>query len=106
MFWPHGMELIVSDPDYVQDLYQTHDKVFDKQEHAKNLFSDLVWNSLLFKKTAEPSYKPRRKLITHAFYASKLRGMSEIILKAIHQRLLKWNTLYPEGELDLVKELI
>ena len=21
MFWPHGMELIVSDPDYVQDLY-------------------------------------------------------------------------------------
>jgi len=73
MFWPHGMELIFSDPDYIQDLYQTYDKVFTKQEHARHLFSEMLWTSLLLTPTADPLYKPRRKLLSHAFYGSKLR---------------------------------
>ena len=79
MFWPHGLELVITDHDYLQDLFQTYNEVFTKHEHAKKVFSDLFWNSVLWAKSAEPSYKPRRKIITHAFYASKLKAMSDII---------------------------
>lgn len=102
MYWPHGLTLIITDPDYVQDLFVTYNEVFTKQDHAKRLFSGLFWNSILFAKSAEPSYKPRRKLIAHAFYANKLRAMSDTIFEVIHHRLLEWPKLYPQGELDLV----
>ena len=79
--------------------------MFTKHEHAKKVFSDLFWNSLLWAKSAEPSYKPRRKIITHAFYASKLKAMSDIIFSVIHHRILEWPTVYSSGELNLVDEL-
>ena len=84
MFWPHGLMLIISDPDYVKDLFTTYNEVFQKQEYTRNLFSDMIWNSLLFAPTAEPSYKPRRKLISHAFVASKLGAMSDTIFEVIN----------------------
>ena len=84
MFWPHGLMLIISDPDYVKDLFTTYNEAFQKQEYTRNLFSDMIWNSLLFAPTAEPSYKPRRKLISHAFVASKLGAMSDTIFEVIN----------------------
>ena len=30
MFWPHGLELLMIDPDYYQDLFITHNSVFTK----------------------------------------------------------------------------
>lgn len=45
-------------------------------------------------------------MVAHAFYASKLKAMSDTIFATIYNRLLKWPTLYPSGELDLVRELI
>ena len=105
MFWPHGLELMICDPDYVQDLYVTHNGAFTKHEYTKNLFSELTWNSLIWTKSAEPTYKPRRKLIAHAFYASKLRAMNDTMKKTILNRILAWPQLYKNGEVDLVSEL-
>ena len=106
MHWPHGVELIISDADYIKDLFNTYDKFFTKQEHAKHLMSSLLPNGIIFAKSADPTYKTRRKLIVHAFYASKLRAMSDGIFDVIHQRLIQWPKLFPKGEFDLVKEMI
>lgn len=95
----------MNDPDYYQELFVTFNSVFTKQEHAKWLFSDFIWNALGFTKSDDPSYKPRRKLISHAFYASKLKAMSNIIFDQIYNELIKWETKYPDGHLDLVAEL-
>ena len=104
MFWPHGLELMITDPEYVQDLYVTYNEFFTKQDYTRNLFGDITWNSLIWTKSAEPTYKPRRKLIAHAFYASKLRSMSEIIKKTILERVLAWPELFADGELNMVPE--
>jgi len=106
MYWPHGLELIITDPDYLQDLFVTYNDVLSKQDHAQKLFAGLFYNSIIMSKSAEPSYKPRRKLISHAFYASKLRAMSDTIFEVLHHRLLEWPQVYPKGELDLVQELV
>ena len=105
MYFPHGFELLMCDPVYYQDLIVTHNKVLEKHEFTKNLYTDLFWNSILFEKSSAPSYKPRRKLISHAFYANKLKEMSGMIFDEIHERLKLWETTYPTGELDLVAEL-
>ena len=98
--------MFITDADYLQDMYRTYNDVFTKQEYSQHLFSNFAWNSLLWAKSSDPSYKPRRQLISHAFYASKLRAMSDTIFEVIHHRLLEWPELYPQGELDLVAELI
>ena len=105
MYWPHGFELLITDPVYYQDLFVTHNKVLEKHDHAKILYTDLFWNSIIFEKSSASSYKPRRKLISHAFYANKLKAMSGMIFDEIHERLQVWETTYPTGELDLVAEL-
>ena len=84
MYWPHGLMLLIQDPDYLKDLFQTYNEVFTKQDHAKQLFSRLWWNSLIWTQSSDPSYKPRRKMIAHAFYANNLRAMSETIFSVIH----------------------
>ena len=106
MYWPHGLVLFVQDPDYLQDLFQTYNSVFTKEDHAKKAFSNLFWNSLIWTKSADPTYKPRRHLISHAFYASKLKAMSDTVFKVIEKRLMEWPTIFNEGKLDMVKELI
>ena len=88
MFWPHGLELMIQDPDYLQDLFQKYNSVFTKGDYTKNLVGEMMRNALLWEKSASPSYKPRRKAVAHAFYASRLQAMSETIFEVIHERLL------------------
>ena len=97
MFWTHGLVLIISDPDYVQDLFTTYNEVFQKHEFTRNMFSDMTWRCLLWASSYDPTYKPRRKLISHAFVASKLRAMSDIMFEVINKRLLEWPNRYPSG---------
>lgn len=105
MFWPHNLELLINDADYVKDLFVTYNDCFTKSDYTKNLLGGLMRNSIVFSKTSEPSYKARRKLVAHAFYASRLRAMTETIFEVIHQRLLSWDKFHPSGEIDLVEEL-
>jgi cytochrome P450 len=106
MFWPHGMMLIIADADYVQDLFQKYNSVFTKGDYTKNLIGDMLNKSLIWTKSEDKTYKPRRKVVSHAFYGSKLQAMSDTIFEVIHERLLKWPTLYSSGEIDLVNELV
>ena len=87
MFWSHGLELIITDADYFQDLFLTYNEVFTKHSHVQERYSELVWSSILWAKSAEPTYKPRRKLISHAFYKSKLQAMSKIMFDIINNRM-------------------
>ena len=105
MFWPHGMMLMINDPDYVQDLFQKYNNVFTKGDYTQKQFGDLIYNALIWTRSEDKSYKPRRKIVAHAFYGSKLQAMSDTIFEVIHERLLKWPTLYPSGQIDLINEL-
>jgi len=106
MYWPHGLMLLINDADYVQDLFQKYNSVFTKGDYTRNLTTDLLYKSLIWTKSEDKSYKPRRKVVSHAFYGSKLQAMSDTIFEVIHERLLKWPTLYPSGQIDLVNELV
>ena len=97
MFKAQGLQLVITDADYVRDLYRTYNDSFTKHPESQRLFSNFMWNSLIWSKSDEPTYKPRRKLVAHAFYASKLKAMSDTICETIHNRLLKWPELYPDG---------
>lgn len=83
MHLPHNTMLVISDADYLKDLYSTYDKFFTKEEHTRDLLTSLLHNSILTTPSADPTYKARRKLIAHAFYASKMRAMSDIIFDVI-----------------------
>ena len=88
MYWPHGLMLCINDADYVQDLFQKYNSVFTKADYTRHLTSDLLNKSLIWAKSEHKTYKPRRKVVSHAFYGSKLQGMSETIYEVIHERLL------------------
>ena len=105
MYWPHGLELLLSDTDYVKDLFVTYNDCFTKADYTRDLFGGFMKNSILFTKSADPSYKTRRKLIAHAFYASRLRAMTEVIFQVILERLLQWEKFHPTREIDIVEEL-
>ena len=34
MYMPHGLNIMIQDPDYCKDLFQTYNEVFTKQDHA------------------------------------------------------------------------
>ena len=107
MFWPHGLQLIIADPEYLQELFTTHHKVFTKHFYTKTVFSDMIKRCLLFAQNDEPTYKQRRKLVSHAFTEKKVQErMSKTIFEVIEQRLLEWLTVYQDRELDLVSELV
>jgi hypothetical protein len=86
-------------------LFVTYNDCFTKSDYTRNLLGGLMKNSLLINRSAEPSYKARRKLVAHAFYASRLKAMTETIFEVIHERLLSWEKWHPTGEIDLVEEL-
>ena len=87
-FKPTGLQLIITDADYLQDMYRKYNHLFTKHDYGKRLMSCFGWNSLIWSKSAVPSYKPRRRLISHAFYSSKLNAMSDTIFDAIYSRLI------------------
>ena len=106
MYWPHNLELIITDPDYVQDIFMTYNQVSTKGPHVGDLFGPILEDGIFTLFSEAPSYKPRRKVVSHALFASKLRAMSDTIFEVLHKRLLEWPTIYPKGEMDLVGELI
>ena len=77
-----------------------------KGPHVGSLFAQIFDDGILSMQSDLPSYKPRRKVVAHALFASKLRAMSDTIFEVIHERLMEWSTLFPKGEMDLVEELI
>ena len=101
----NGLQLVITDADYIQDCFRTYNECFTKHNFAQNLFSKFMWNSIIWAPTAVPSYKPRRQLIAHAFYASKLKAMSNTMFEVIHSRMIQWPQLFPDGRVDLVAEL-
>jgi hypothetical protein len=76
-----GLQLVITDEDYLQDCYRTYNDAFTKHPFAQTLFSNFMWSSIIWAKSAEPSYKPRRQLVAHAFYASKLKAMNDTIFE-------------------------
>lgn len=105
-FKSSGFQIFITDADYLQDMFRTYDKAFTKHRFSQSLFGKFTWHSLIWARSDEPSYKPRRQLISHAFYASKLHAMSDTIFDTIHSRTVQWPQLFPQGQLDLVSELV
>lgn len=97
--------VLIADPVYTQELLVTNDKYLEKHDHARFKYTDIYWNGILFAKSGGPTYRPRRKLITHAYFASKMKAMSDMIADVIHECLSEWETRFPTGKLDLISEI-
>jgi len=63
----HEPYLLVGDYNCVQELYTTHNKLFDKHPIIKNLTMELTGKSILFAETDE-LWKKRRLALRPAFY--------------------------------------
>jgi len=67
VFKAHLPVLFIHDPDVVHDLYNKHNKFFDKHPIVKHLTDPLMGRSILFANT-DPDWKARRSALSPAFY--------------------------------------
>ncbi|CDW80978.1 cytochrome p450 [Stylonychia lemnae] len=73
-------QLVVSDPDILQELFVTKGKYVDKLHRSKKVFYDLTGESVLFDQTTEAQATKRKHLST-AFYKDKMTFNLRIIIR-------------------------
>ncbi|CDW77402.1 cytochrome p450 [Stylonychia lemnae] len=73
-------QLIISDPEMVQEIYVTKAKYVDKYHRGKKFQHDLFGESILFDRTTEVQAMRRKRLST-AFYKEKMTQNLNIIIK-------------------------
>ena len=59
--------LLISDPDMVQDIFTTQNKIVDKTGSFANIFKDALGDSIFFGKGGA-TWKAKRQACAHAFY--------------------------------------
>ena len=90
VYCPIGrVKLFVSDPQMVQDLFQTKNKVFDKDGEMAGHMKDLMGNSFLFSKGDEV-WKQKRQATAHAFYKDRLVNLVEAQKVILEKHMKSW----------------
>jgi len=82
--------LLISDPDMVQDLFTTKNRITDKNIQTDMIFKDLLENSFLFSK-GDDVWKAKRQACAHAFYKDQLKIMMEVLKGKIEHYFNIWN---------------
>lgn len=84
------IQLLISDPDMVQELFTTRNLLTDKTTQNEVFLKDLLGNSFLFSK-ADELWKSKRKASAHAFYKERLNIMMEVFKSKVEFYFNKWN---------------
>jgi len=79
-------QIIVSDPEIVQDLYVTKNAKTDKDGFAELMFKDLIGNSFIFSFN-DKRWKEKRKACAHAFYKERLNQMIEVLKEKVVEHI-------------------
>lgn len=98
--------LIVSDPNIIQELFLSKNKFTDKDPMVSQLFSMLMKESTVFSPSNE-LWATKRKKISSAFYKDKLIKMFEVVKKTTLNKVEKWKMEIAdkEKEIDFIYEL-
>lgn len=73
----HEPIITVCDVNVVEQLYTTHNSLFDKHPLSQHLTHYLLGRSILFDESNQ-NWRQRRKAMSPAFYKGKLQGLVEI----------------------------
>jgi cytochrome P450 len=82
--------LLISDPDMVQDLFTTKNKIVDKVSSSEWIFRNLLGHSFLLSKT-DAVWKAKRQACAHSFYKDQLKIMMEVLKGKIEHYFDIWN---------------
>jgi len=105
-FSGHQVYMFIGDPTVVQELYTTHNKLFDKHSMHKSLTYELTGKSILFAET-DKIWKQRRNALRPAFYQGKLLemvGASKECMKGTLQRWIKKSS-EEGGRINMINEI-
>ena len=72
------IDVHVSDPEVVADLFSKVNKITDKIDDSDKIFKHLLGSSLLFG-PADDDWRAKRKACAHAFYKDRLSHMLECL---------------------------
>lgn len=107
-FVGHNPYLLIGDPMAVQELYTTHNKIFDKHPIIKDLTMSLTGKSILFAET-DDVWRKRRTALGPAFYKGKLIEMIELAKDCMKGTLDRWIKKCEENggtaKVDLINEV-
>ncbi len=85
---PHGV-LMIQDPIFLNELYVSKNKFFDKHDKPKRVYSSFIGNSILFDKSNE-LWSTKRKHLSAAFYKEKMTSMLKTIMSMTNDRVSEW----------------
>jgi cytochrome P450 len=78
--------MIVNDPEIVNELYITKNRLVDKSEKLARVIRLFFRDSILFSPSNE-IWSLRRKHLSAAFYKDKLKSMLEMIIAITHSKI-------------------
>ena len=95
-----------NDPEYINELYVTKNKLYDKHPRHRNIMYDLFGDSLLFQRSTEEQLV-KRKHVSSAFYKDRMVKMLTVIADMTYHRIEEWKEKFAKGgeEMVLVKEV-
>jgi len=98
---PLRVVLSINSCDFLEDIYVTKNKYHSKDWMPRALISHFMPNSILFQATEHPNYHEKRKVLSAAFFKSKLISMTQIIKEVADKEVKRLKNENKE-QLDLV----
>ena len=93
--------LLINDPESVNDIYVSKNKITDKQSRSKIIMYDFFGDSILLDKTTDLLLQ-KRKSMSAAFYKEKMIKMLNVIAATAFTSMQKWKIEYIEKGKDMV----
>ena len=93
--------VFLCDPEAIQEVFSTKNRLLDKTESAAERFKELLGNSFLFA-LADEDWKTKRKATAHAFYKDRLVNMMDCLKGKLAERCAAWiKTAEDEGKVRI-----
>jgi len=99
-----GMPLVmIADPDALQELYITKNSAYTKHPLERQFGQPLMFNNILAMETEDPSYAPKKRVLSSSFYKGKVQEMVTQIKETTLDQFTKLQAQGEKVEVDLVK---
>lgn len=90
-------------PDSLQDIYLTKNSSFSKHEIEAEAGKPLINQNIVFMPTEDPTYKPKRKALSQAFFKNKVVKMQKLIKRTLLTAFKELQDKGPETQVDIMK---
>ena len=83
------LNLIISDPEMVEDLFTTKNKLIDKSGDIDRQAKPLLGDTFLFSKT-DQNWKLKRQSCAHAFYKDRMENLMSVLKDIMEKHMISW----------------